>query len=147
MKTARERANEIQRAGWFDIGGEWRVERIIPMIEQQDAEAREKELKAPGPQPDFSPGDVISAEKDGTIVLDDGITTWNPTRACEFLLAKERERLNEVRNAAAQWRQGEVNSPYGVDEYGTKIPRRDGNQCADEIDAILDRKESGGSGV
>jgi hypothetical protein len=105
MKTARERANEIQRAGWFDIGGEWRVERIIPMIEQQDAEAREKELKAPGPQPDFSPGDVISAEKDGTIVLDDGITTWNPTRACEFLLQAETAKLQaeiaELRAGAA----------------------------------------------
>lgn len=34
---------------------------------------------------DLSPGDVIAADLDGTIVLDDGVTTWNPARAREFL--------------------------------------------------------------
>jgi hypothetical protein len=33
------------------------------------------------PEFDWSPGDVIHAEPDGTIVLDDGITTFNPVRA------------------------------------------------------------------
>jgi hypothetical protein len=37
------------------------------------------------PQPDWSAGDVIAAYEDGTIVLDDGITTWNPERATQFL--------------------------------------------------------------
>lgn len=37
-----------------------------------------------GRYPDDSPGDVISAEFDGTIILDDGITTWNPLRALAF---------------------------------------------------------------
>jgi hypothetical protein len=34
--------------------------------------------------PDLSPGDVIAAYQDGTIVLDDGITTWNMERARQF---------------------------------------------------------------
>ena len=33
-----------------------------------------------GDYPDDSPGDVIHAEADGTITLDDGIVTWNPKR-------------------------------------------------------------------
>lgn len=44
--------------------------------------------------PDWSIGDVIHAEEDGTIVLDDGITTWNPIRAKVFL-DKEKKRLEE----------------------------------------------------
>lgn len=35
-------------------------------------------------QSDMSPGDVIAAYPDGTIVLDDGITTWNMERAQQF---------------------------------------------------------------
>lgn len=35
-------------------------------------------------QDDMSPGDVIAAYPDGTIVLDDGITTYNMQRAQEF---------------------------------------------------------------
>jgi hypothetical protein len=38
-----------------------------------------------GSKPDDSPGDVIDANWDGTIVLDDGIVTWNPLRALAFL--------------------------------------------------------------
>lgn len=34
---------------------------------------------------DWSPGDVIWADEQGNIVLDDGITAWNLTRAKEFL--------------------------------------------------------------
>lgn len=34
---------------------------------------------------DDSPGDVIAAYSDGTIVLDDGVTTENPLRALEFV--------------------------------------------------------------
>lgn len=37
-----------------------------------------------GPVDDLSPGDVIAAYPDGTIVLDDGITTYNMQRAQEF---------------------------------------------------------------
>jgi hypothetical protein len=37
-----------------------------------------------GQVPDESIGDVIAGYPDGTIVLDDGITTWNPRRAEEF---------------------------------------------------------------
>ena len=37
---------------------------------------------------DDSPGDVIAAYPDGTIVLDDGITTWAPQRALTFLQAE-----------------------------------------------------------
>lgn len=45
-----------------------------------------------GKYPDDSPGDVIAAESDGTITLDDGITTWNPLRALGwYAAAKEKE--------------------------------------------------------
>lgn len=35
--------------------------------------------------PDWSPGDVIWADEEGNIMLDDGIETWNPARAKWFL--------------------------------------------------------------
>ncbi len=38
-----------------------------------------------GRYPDDSPGDVITAYADGTILLDDGIITWNPLRALEWI--------------------------------------------------------------
>lgn len=38
-----------------------------------------------GQYPDESPGDVIAADADGTIILDDSLTTWNPVRAAAFL--------------------------------------------------------------
>jgi hypothetical protein len=44
-----------------------------------------------GRYPDDSPGDVIAAEADGTIFLDDGITTWNPLRALAFLAGLDPE--------------------------------------------------------
>jgi hypothetical protein len=40
-----------------------------------------------GHYPDNSPGDVIAAYADGTIVLDDSVTTWNPLRALAFVAA------------------------------------------------------------
>lgn len=39
--------------------------------------------------PDESPGDVVWADENGTIVLDDGVTTWNPRRAREFLVQEK----------------------------------------------------------
>lgn len=36
---------------------------------------------------DWSVGDVIAAYEDRTIILDDGITTWNPIRAAWFVEA------------------------------------------------------------
>lgn len=50
--------------------------------------------------PDESPGDVIEAYADGAIVLDDGITTYHPLRACTFLAA-ERDRLRDAASPAA----------------------------------------------
>lgn len=35
--------------------------------------------------PDDSTGDVVSADPDGTIEFDDGVTTWNPLRAAAWL--------------------------------------------------------------
>jgi hypothetical protein len=51
-----------------------------------------------GQYPDESPGDVIAAEPDGTIVLDDGITTWNPRRAAAFFAARAADR-QQLRDA------------------------------------------------
>jgi hypothetical protein len=38
-----------------------------------------------GRHPDDSPGDVVHAYSDGTIILDDGVTTWNPLRALAWI--------------------------------------------------------------
>jgi hypothetical protein len=51
-----------------------------------------------GQYPDESPGDVIHALSDGTIVLDDGITTWNPLRALTWI---ERRREDNAARALA----------------------------------------------
>lgn len=72
------------------------LEAAAPAIVAKAVEA-ERERLAHGGEPDISPGDVIAAEPDGTITLDDGITTWNPARANAFLvrqaIQKERERI------------------------------------------------------
>lgn len=49
--------------------------------------ARHDAAEARMPIPDESPGDVIAAYEDGTIVLDDSLTTWNPRRAFCFVQA------------------------------------------------------------
>jgi hypothetical protein len=49
-----------------------------------------------GSYPDDSPGDVIHATSDGMIVLDDGITTWNPIRALDWI---ERRREDNAERA------------------------------------------------
>ena len=45
-----------------------------------------------------------------------------------------------ARELIAEWREGERNSPYGLDEHGTRIPMRDGNQCADELESALSER-------
>lgn len=80
-----------------------------PLVRFEDHQAelekvREGRDEARGAsEPDISPGDVIAAEPDGTIILDDGITTWNPARATAFLLANEKRRAE-----AAEKQLGEV---------------------------------------
>ena len=56
-------------------------------LQAQAEDARRWLAWSGGEYPDDSPGDVIAAEPDGTIVLDDAITTWNPLRALAFLAA------------------------------------------------------------
>jgi hypothetical protein len=75
-----------------------------------------------GDYPDESPGDVIAAEADGTIVLDDSITTWNPKRAAAFFKAdrdtaiRERDQTREaLRRIAELQRNGGVVSATAVD--------------------------------
>jgi phosphohistidine swiveling domain-containing protein/DNA-directed RNA polymerase subunit M/transcription elongation factor TFIIS len=63
---------------------------VVALGEELPAEAVAPAAQAaPTPEqaqaPDVSPGDVIAAYPDGTIVLDDGITTFNPARAKQFL--------------------------------------------------------------
>lgn len=38
--------------------------------------------------PDDSPGTVIAADADGTIMLDDSVTVWNPLRGLEYLIKR-----------------------------------------------------------
>lgn len=54
---------------------EWQVK----VDEIADLRAFAKQIQGTG-VPDTSSGDVIAVYPDGTIVLDDGITTWNPDR-------------------------------------------------------------------
>jgi hypothetical protein len=49
-----------------------------------------------GRYPDDSPGDVIQAQSDGTITLDDGITTWNPLKALAWFKAELEQAKAEV---------------------------------------------------
>ena len=44
-----------------------------------------------GRYPDTSPGTVIHAKSDGTIILDDGVTTWNPLRALAWWRRKDND--------------------------------------------------------
>jgi hypothetical protein len=77
------------------------IHRVIEMNARQLLESELATQKARS-APDFSPGEVISAEVDGTIVLDDGITTWNPTQACEFLLAAQKAQTAAMREVCAE---------------------------------------------
>lgn len=54
---------------------------------------------------DQSPGDVISARADGTIVLDDGITTHSYERACEFLESLAAARADSIARMLASFAQ------------------------------------------
>ncbi len=57
------------------------------MLNAIDAAGGDIDLALEQAMPDSSPGDVIAAYDDGTIILDDGITTWNPERAEAFVTA------------------------------------------------------------
>jgi len=75
--------------------------------------------------PDESPGEVMAAEKDGIIVLDDGTTTWNPRRATEFLTAQleaEVLRLRTLLNSpqTADWVEGvRIEAAHQQERWGT----------------------------
>lgn len=82
---------------------------VMPVSDHERVVAAKEQELAHG-MPDDSPGDVIGAEPDGTIILDDGITTWNPARATAFLLAAKDERIAEletVRDAALAYHSAE----------------------------------------
>lgn len=62
-------------------------------------------LALAAPQDDESPGDMIAAQADGTITLDDGITTHSYRRACAFFAA-------EVARLAAPSGEAKPKYPY-----------------------------------
>jgi predicted RNA-binding Zn-ribbon protein involved in translation (DUF1610 family) len=72
------------------------VETKVVPASQLDQVREERDTWKGKTEPDISPGDVIAAEPDGAIVLDDGITTWNPARAVAFLLADETRRADKL---------------------------------------------------
>jgi hypothetical protein len=89
--TADERA-AIQ--GWTESERDWAVsteDQLMQALEYIDAlvasdAARAADLDrwnswSGGGQPDDTPGEVIIAYADGSIMLDDAIATWNPLRA------------------------------------------------------------------
>jgi hypothetical protein len=91
--------------GWNirQVGGAFLPSRTEIEVVPASALAEQKQQLAQG-MPDVSPGDVIAAEPDGTIVLDDGITTWNPARACAFLLADDQKERDEEKQRTTIWR-------------------------------------------
>lgn len=64
----------------------------VARTESQDVEGLEQSASILVPN-DLSAGDVIAAHPDGTIVLDDGITTHNTERAAAFLAAQPTDEL------------------------------------------------------
>ena len=83
---------EKERDEWKRRSTRWGESGLVRAAVRR-AEAAERELRlwlawSNDQRPDHSPGDVIAAELDGTIILDDGITTWNPLRSGEFFNAR-----------------------------------------------------------
>ena len=99
-----------------------------------------------GKYPDDSTGDVIAAYNDGTIVLDDSLTTWNPLRALKFICA-DRESLR-TRLAEAE-RERDAAEAKGV-RMGLERARMilagrvfaDGEKCCNCDVEIRDRLEA-----
>lgn len=103
---------------------------------------------------DWTIGDVIAAYPDGTIVLDDGLTTWNDIRAKEFLskdpedyLRRYEVRLSEsdldrvvkamddVVDAAVEWHQsGQEGDNTWPDKAET---------LGKAVDALLELRDEG----
>jgi hypothetical protein len=50
--------------------------------------------------------------------------------------------LRELNLLIVRWREGERDSPYGMDENGAPIPFRDGNQCAAGLAGVIRRYTS-----
>lgn len=103
-KRGAEIAAKAVEAEWEKCA-EDHVSKVEATKRLNEAIEAERARLAHGGEPDISPGGVIAAEPDGTITLDDGITTWNPARATAFLcdqaIQKERERLlNALRDEA-----------------------------------------------
>lgn len=117
------------------------------ILQARDAEveklrAQVERLKHGG-EPDISPGDVIAAEPDGTIVLDDGITTWNPSRATGFLIAYERQRAAKAEAQLAKVRElrdeldAKARDRRWVSDYRMALGR-----IVERIDAVLGEEEN-----
>jgi hypothetical protein len=92
---------------WKVSVGDWvRHDDHLAALQDREAELEKERDEWKGrTEPDTSPGDVIAAYPDGVIVLDDGITTWNPTRAVAFLLADSERRANRAGAALREARE------------------------------------------
>ena len=108
----------MRKAGRSESTVELLSDELMPVVE-----AYLREHTPPYGMPDDSPGDVIHAEPDGTIVLDDGITTWNPRRAHAWLLREgvrsDRERIRQRIEAipTAITQPGRPSGTRWVDDY------------------------------
>lgn len=95
----------------------------LPAIQTQvqaPLEAQIERLKHGG-EPDISPGDVIDAKPDGTITLDDGITTWNPARATAFLIEQAQAQvLAGVKERLEKLPRFDCEEEEGSDYYRTR---------------------------
>lgn len=66
-----------------------------------DAGVRDNDTRALRGADDTSPGDVIAAFGNGTVVLDDGVTTISFERACAWLAADRARLLSRLARAKA----------------------------------------------
>jgi hypothetical protein len=102
------------------------------------------------PAPDLSPGDVIAAYEDGTIILDDGITTYNPERALQFF--RDTGRFTGPDVARDPNRQGSIpkGAPYPENSYKNAPDHSPKNQkkWPKEVNAIYNAcmREGNGKG-
>jgi hypothetical protein len=84
-----------------------------------------------GRYPDDSPGGVVHAESDGTIVLDDGVTTWNPLRALDWFARRHDSTIGGSDACTTSQRPLSASSPTGL-----------GADRADDAGAVLDDRRS-----
>lgn len=111
------------------------LDSLVSALDEAEQEAARWLAWSEGRYPDDSVGDVIAFDVDGTVTLDDGITTWNPLRA---LMAAEQR----IQKQDARWQ--EMDRPFDKSEYDGMYARMvAAEQRAQQTEAKLDERGKG----